>query len=333
MYKRLDKETLTKLSFEYQEHYVLYNSISSAVEDYESSQGGLRAVELWADVLRLEHELPKAPRMDRYIAEVRTQLMSRYDRFYKVVADGKIIYEPERKKEEIERSVVCVLFALGMRLGCYFDDQENPYEPIMERIRKMALQSKDLEMVKTIAKAYYDEEDVEESFGNVAPEEDVLRPHMRVKLPLRLKEIHLRVKPAMQYMSMVLLNESGLKPEFDFKGYISIWADLARNETIMEEMGHFSNVVNTMDKRDPDIPEEVVKNAYNLKLLLNIIGVMIEKGVVNKNATQVAGLFFTDSKDMYFFPRTYMKFGDSHSGFRTKEVYELVCTIIDSHKK
>lgn len=333
MYKRLDKERLTQLSFEYQEHYVLYNSISSAVEDYESSQGGLRAVELWADVLWLERELPKAPRIDRYIAEVRTQLMSRYDRFCREVADGKFIYEAERTKEEIERSVICVLFALGMRLGCYYDDRKNPYEPIMERIRKMALQSKDLEMVKTIAKAYYEEEDVEESYGNVAPEEDVLKPHMRVKLPLRLKEIHLRVKPAMQYVSMVLLKEAGLKPEFDFKGYISIWADLTRNETIMEEMGRYSNVVNTMDKRDPGIPKEVVTNTYNLKLLLNIIGVMVEKGVVDKNATQVAGLFFTDSKDMYFFPRTYKKFGDSHSGFRTKDVYDLVCVIIDSHKK
>ena len=44
----------------------------------------------------------------------------------------------------------------------------------MERIRQMALQCEDLEMVAAITNEYYDGEDYEEELGNFVPEEDVL---------------------------------------------------------------------------------------------------------------------------------------------------------------
>ena len=142
---------------EYSHHYVLYNAISTAVEDYEGSRGGLRAPEVWREVLLLEERLPKAPRPDRFISSERTRLKKDFRRF-QVQVNKKLYWESKenRPDKDVERSVVCVLLAFGMRLASYPDDMPNPYERIMERIRQMALQCEDLEMVAAITNEYYD---------------------------------------------------------------------------------------------------------------------------------------------------------------------------------
>lgn len=128
---------IAKMDTEYSRGYVLYNAISAAVEDYEGSRGGLRAPEVWREVLSLEEKLPKAPRPDRFISSERTRLKNEFRRFLVRGADKKLYYEglENRPNKDVERSVICVLLAFGMRLASYPDDMQNPYEPIMERIR------------------------------------------------------------------------------------------------------------------------------------------------------------------------------------------------------
>ena len=148
---RLTEAEIDTLDAEYSRIYPLYNVISTVVEDYEGSKGGLRAVEVWREVLDLETRLPTAPRPDRFIASERTRLMKKFRRFM-VYYKGELCRESaeDRSDEDVERSLICVLLAFGMRLASYPEGMDNPYEPIMRRIRKMALQCKDLEDRKSV---------------------------------------------------------------------------------------------------------------------------------------------------------------------------------------
>ena len=120
---------IAQMDTEYSTQYVLYNAISAAVEDYEGSRGGLRAPEVWREVLLLEERLPKAHRKDKFIASERTRLMKDFRRFLIRGADKKLYWEgqEDRPNKDVERSVICVLLAFGMRLASYPDNIPNPH--------------------------------------------------------------------------------------------------------------------------------------------------------------------------------------------------------------
>lgn len=321
---------------EYSQTYPLYNVISTVVEDYEGCKGGLRAPEVWREVLDLEKRLPKAPRPDKFIASERTRLMKDLKRI--CVKNGdKYYYETkeDRSQEDVERSVICVLLAFGMRLASYPEGMDNPYEPIMERIRKMALQCKDLEMVAAITNEYYDAEDEEEDMGNFVPEEDVLKPHVKPRLTKELQQIHDRMQPVFRYYSMALVCEGAVHPDVSEKEFYAVWDDLLMNESILLQMKNTtSNIVNSL--HDDDIKEGstdyfVKSDQFNLKLVLNIIGVMMERKVITTNISATRKMFFEDAKDKYFNPRFFKQFGTAESAFPSETMYTLVLAIIDSH--
>lgn len=333
MFRRLSEEEINRLDSEYSHKYVLYNSISSAVEDIESSKGGLRAVEVWQEVLGLEERLPQHFRMDRHIATERTNLMNKYDRFIFMQGDKWCYETPEKRKaEEIERSVMCVLLAFGMRLAQYWDNMVNPYEPIMERIRKMALQCQDKEMVYRLTCAYYDEEEIEEGYGNVAPEEDVLQPHKKQILPIELQPVHKKMSVVFNYFSCALATETKISSEYTPESFANIWNDLLLNENILRELQRTSRIENTLGKRDPEAEDEVKANDYNLKMVLNIIGILISKNVVLTTATNASKMFFDDTKDKYFKEREFMKFGTGDSGIPDEKMYDYICKVIEQHR-
>lgn len=323
----------------YSSEYQLYNVISTVVEDYEGVKGGLRAPEVWREVLEIEKRLAAANRPDRFVALERTRLAKEYKRFCYKGADGKLYLEgkEERSGREVERSVNCVLLALGMRLGSYPEDMRNPYEIIMERIRQMLLQSEDLQLLAKLTNEYYDSEDVEEELGNIVPEEDVLKPHVKPKVKKELVPLYEFLKPIMNYYALVLVNEAGLGYGVTEQTFYDIWNDLLLSEPILRELSiPNKNLENTLaddDLKPEDSDYEVKGNDYNLKLVMALIGVMIEKKIVNNTISGTRKLFFNDNKDRYFSPNKYMQFGSSESGFPTKAMYETVLKIIKDHKK
>ena len=323
---------------EYSLQFPLYNAISTAVEDYEGSRGGLRAPEVWREVLLLEERLPKAPRPDRFISSERTRLKRDFRRFASRKADGKAYYESkeDRPNKEVERSVICVLLAFGMRLASYPDGMPNPYERIMERIRQMALQCEDLEMVAAITNEYYDGEDEEEELGNFVPEEDVLKPHVKPRLTKELQTIHDKMKPVFDYFCAALEGAVVVSDGWGEKGLISIWDDLLMMEPILLALEKTTGIKNTL--HDDELKEEdsdyiVKNNTYNLHLVLNIIGVMMEQGVVTSNISATRKLFFPEqSKDKYFNPNYFKAFGTGDSAFAGVEMYDSIVEIINNHR-
>ena len=334
---RMTEAEIAPMDAEYSREYPLYNAISTAVEDCEGSRGGLRAPEVWREVLLLEERLPKAPRMDRFISLERTRLKKDFRRF-QVQVNKKLYWETQedRSDEDVERSVVCVLLAFGMRLASYPSDIPNPYEPIMERIRQMAMQSKDLDMVWAITNAYYDGEDEEEALGNFVPEEDVLEPHLKPKLPKELQEIHDRMRRVFDYFRTALECEDVVSDHWGNEGFAHIWRDLLRMESILRALVKKTGIKNTL--KDDDIKEGdedyiVKSNDYNLHLVLNIIGVMMEQGVVTSNISATRQLFFAEQgKDKYFNPKYFKLFGTSDSAFATEKMYNDIVKIITKNK-
>lgn len=335
---RMTEKEIDEWDAEYSQRYPLYNAISDAVDDIEGRRGGLRAPEVWREVLKLEERLPKAPRADKFISRERTRLMREFGRFASRKADGKAYYETneDRPNKEVERSVMCVLLAFGMRLASYPDGMDNPYERIMERIREMALQCEDLEMVAAFANEYYDGEDDEEALGNFVPEEDVLKPHIKPRLTKELQHIHDRMSWVFEYFSSTLVMADVISDNWGVEGYGAIWDDLLMMEPILRAMVKTTGIKNTIqdDALQEGNKDYIVKtDAYNLHLVLNIIGVMMEQGVVTSNISTTRKLFFPEqSKDKYFNPVYFKKFGKSDSSFASEEMYNIIVEIINKHK-
>ena len=335
---RMTEQEIAAWDAEYSQKYVLYNAISTAVEDFEGSRGGLRAPEVWREVLLLEQRLPKAPRPDKFISIERTRLMKDFRRFQLKWSDGKTYWEgkEDRTDKEVERSVMCVLLAFGMRLASYPDGMVNPYERIMERIRQMALQCEDLEMVAAFANEYYDGEDEEEGLGNFVPEEDVLKPHVKPRLSKELQAIHNRMLPVFDYFCAALESAELVSDDWGEKGLNAIWADLLMMEPILRSMVKPTGIKNTLqdDAVKEDDRDYIVKtDSYNLHLVLNIIGVMMEQGVVMSNISTMRKLFFAEqSKDKYFNPTKFKAFGTSDSAFACEQIYSSIVEIINKHK-
>jgi hypothetical protein len=333
----MTEKEIAELDAEYSRKYVLYNAISSAVEDYEGSRGGLRAPEVWREVLLLEERLPKAPRPDKFISSERTRLMKDFRRFQ--VQENKQLYwetKEDRPDKEVERSVMCVLLAFGMRLASYPDGMPNPYERIMERIRQMALQCEDLEMVAAFANDYYDGEEEEEELGNFVPEEDVLKPHVKPRLTKELQAIHDRMSWVFEYFSSTLVMADVVSEDWGIEGFGAIWDDLLMMEPILRAMVKTTGIKNTLqdDALQEGNKDYIVKtDTYNLHLVLNIIGVMMEQGVVKSNASSMRKLFFAEqSKDRYFHQTKFKAFGNSDSAFASEEMYNSIVEIINKHK-
>ena len=336
---RMTEAEIAQMDTEYSTQYVLYNAISAAVEDYEGSRGGLRAPEVWREVLLLEERLPKAHRKDKFIASERTRLMKDFRRFMFRAADKKLYWEgqEDRPNKDVERSVICVLLAFGMRLASYPDELECPYDPIMKQIQKMVMLSEDKEVLATIVNEYYDGEDYEEELGNFVPEEDVLKPHIKPRLNKELQAIHDRMQPVFHYFCASLEAAEVVSEAWSEAGLRAIWDDLLMMESFLRAMEKTTNIKNTL--QDDEVKEEdkdyIVKtNDYNLHLVLNIIGVMMEQGVVTSNISATRKLFFAEqAKDKYLNPRYFKQFGKSDSAFASEEMYNVLVEIIHKRKK
>lgn len=332
----MTEQQIYDLHNEYSLQYTLYNAISTAVENYDGVNGGLRAPELWSDVLVLEQRVATAVRPDRFVAVERTRLTARYRQFHSVWSDGTTHYERARTDDEVERSVTCVLLAFGMRLASYPDSMKNPYEPIMNSIRRIAMTCNDLEMLAAIVNDYYDGEDDEEAMGNYVPEEDVLRPHLKPRLDRKMQLLQDKMKNVTDYFSSSLAFSNVLGEDWSEDAFYGIWSDLLMNEQILHAMAKQTGIKNTLhdDEMKDDDPQCFVKtNKYNLHLVLNLIGVMIDQKVILSSVSHIRQIFFKEqSKDKYLSKKYFIQFGTSDSAFATEEMYQTVLKIIENRK-
>ena len=331
-FARIGEQRANKLSKEYSNKYQTYNCISSVLDSIETQKGGLYPVEVWSEVLRLEDELKTAPRRDKFIAEQRTRLENK---FRKIVINqaGEFI---DRTKEDAMRSVMCVLLALAMHLLACPDDKPNPHTLLIKRIYKMVLEY-DPELTMAIAEAYNSGEDEEETAGFLVLPHDPLEDEEKPQIPAELQTLKKRTEEIFDFYASTLANTPGyLSSNYTQDDFYIIWDDLANEETIIRHMQETSSRIKITLK--DDLPQNLQKetacqNDYNLKLVLNIIGLMRESGIVIKTTEQLNSMFFTDIKTKYFKLNEIEKVGTADSGIKDEAMLGLIRQIIKRHTK
>ena len=322
-FARIGEQRANKLSKEYSNKYQTYNCISSILDSIETQKGGLYPVEVWSEVLRLEDELKTAPRRDKFIAEQRTRLENK---FRKIVINkaGESI---DRTKEEAEQSVMCVLLALAMHLLACPDDKPNPHTLLIRRIYKMVLEY-DPELTIAIAEAYNSGEDEEEAAGFLVPLHDPLRDDdEKTQMPPELQAMKERTEAIFDFYSNTLAYTPGcLSSNYTQDDFFDIWDDLANEETIIRHMQETSSRIKTTLKDDLQEKETASQNDYNLKRVLNIIGLL------TKTTEQLNSMFFTDVKTKYFKLNEIEKVGTADSGIKDEAMLGLIRQIIKHTK-
>ena len=328
-FARIGEQRANKLSKEYSNKYQTYNCISSVLDSIETQKGGLYPVEVWSEVLRLEDELKTAPRRDKFIAEQRTRLENK---FRKIVINqaGESI---DRTKEDAVRSVMCVLLALAMHLLACPDDKPNPHTLLIKRIYKMVLEY-DPELTMAIAEAYNSGEDEEETAGFLVLPHDPLKDDEKPQIPTELQPLKERIEEIFDFYSNTLANTPGcLSSNITKYEFYDIWDDLAKEITIIKQMQETSSRIKITLKDDLPEKETASQSGYNLKLVLNIIGLMRESGIVIKTTEQLNSMFFTDVKTKYFKLKEIEKIGNSDSGIKDEAMLGLIRQIIKRHTK
>ncbi len=328
-FARIEEQRANKLSKEYSQKYQTYNCIYSAIDTIESQRGGLYSVEVWSEVLRLEDELKTAPRRDIFIADQRTRLENKYRKII-INRKGESI---DRTKEDAERSVMCVLLALAMHLLACPDDKPNPHELLIKRIYKMVLEY-DPEMTITIADAYNSGEDEEEAAGFMVPPHDPLEDEEKSQIPPELQALKDRTEEIFDFYASTLADTPGcLRKNYTSNDFYGIWDALAKEETIIKQMQERSPKIKITLKDNLPNKETASKDDYNLKLVLNVIGLMREAGIVIKTTEELNSLFFTDTKTKYFKLNEIEKAGTADSGIKDEAMLKLIRQIIKQHTK
>ena len=328
-FARIGEQRANKLSKEYSNKYQTYNCISSVLDSIESQKGGLYPVEVWSEVLRLEDELKTAPRRDKFIAEQRTRLENKYRKIVINQAGASI----DRTKEDAERSVMCVLLALAMHLQAYPDDKPNPHTSLIRRIYKMVLEYSP-ELTMAIAEAYNRGEDEEEEAGYFVPPHDPLKVDEEPHISPELQPLKERTEEIFDFYASTLANSPGcLCSKYTKDEFYAIWDDLANDVTIIRHMQETSSRMKITLKDDLQQKETASQNDYNLKLVLNMIGLMREPGIVTKTTEQLNDIFFKDVKTKYFKPKEIVKVGTANSGIKDEAMLEVIRQIIKRHTK
>jgi len=328
-FARIGEQRANKLSKEYSQKYPTYNCISTVIESIESQRDGLYSVEVWSEVLRLEDELKTAPRRDKFIAEQRTRLENKYRKIV-INQKGESI---DRTKEDAERSVMCVLLALAMHLLACPDDKPNPHDLLIRRIYRMVLEY-DPDMTIAIAEAYNRGEDEEEALGFMVPPHDPLEDKEPTKMPPELQAAKEHTEEIFDFYASTLSATPGcLHNNYTDKEFYKIWDDLAKEITIIKQMQKRSSRIRITLKDDLPNKEAAIKDDYNLKLVLNIIGLMQEAGIVTKSTDELNSLFFTDTKTKYFKLNEIEKAGTADSGIEDDAMLKLIRQIIKRNTK
>ena len=164
----------------------------------------------------------------------------------------------------------------------------------------------------------------------------MLKPHVKPRLSKELQEIHDRIKPVFSYFSNALEFAEVVSDSWGEEGFRAIWNELLMMEPVLLAMAKTTGIKNTLvdeDLKEGDLDYIVKSDNYNLHLVLNIIGVMMEQGVVRSNISSMRKLFFKEqSKDKYFNPKHFKQFGTSDSAFASEAMYNSLVEIINQNK-
>ena len=270
-------------------------NVVDALTKLETKQGGLTPEEIWSHAVNLIESLKHAPRPEITVKRLFTYITSSLKEQY-----------PHKNMQENEHTAHCILFCASYIL-CANEEEPDPNQEIIDNICEELAQMPDIvPLFKYVEKM----EDYQEAKGHAVEPRNVLaKPHVETPEEARLRIMGL----LMQDVITPIVNADYVQPTYK-KEFTDIWEDILADATLLELMR-----------------KETFGKTYNLKLVLNILGVMTYNGrVITASNNKLDKMLFPNGPTHYKFFTTETE--GSFSAFNSDTEQSLVKSIIARHK-
>lgn len=325
--KRLSHETILKNREKYYDD-PLYVTLSDAIDEVETKIGGLTPEEVWTEVIRIKDELVKTKRPEKTIQNIRTELETDYQFF--MDDDSNVIEQRLPLAGEWTCIVVltCVMFYL-----CTSKEVPELNMKIALKIRKLIWDHPAYVMLRRLQRPA---EKSEEDDNNPVPDEDRLHPLISTHESPELTAMRKNLMPVISFFANTLMKGNAVTAVYQVKvegqsKHTLIWFAYLRNEALLRALSVDELEKNTLKASQNKYFKNAVEGQYNLKLILNIIGVMKEEGVIDMSNENISRLFFTSLRTSYLSKDKLKKYGTKHSAL-TQELHNNVVAIIRKYK-
>lgn len=271
-------------------------NVADALTKYETQQGGLTPEEIWEYAVKLLESLKHVSRPEITVKRMFTFITSSLkERF------------PDRNTQQIEHTAYCILFC-AVYILCANEEEPDPNQEIIENICEMLSQMPDIVPLFEYVERMEDEQ---EAKGHTVKPRNVLsKPH--VETP---EEAALRIMELLkQDIITPIVNANYVQPSYR-KEFENIWEDILADDTLL-----------------PLMRKEEFGKTYNLKLVLNVLGMMVfNRSVLNVAKSKLAKELFPDgpTRDKYFTTET----DGTFSAFNSGGEQSVVKSIIAKRKK
>lgn len=275
----------------------LFVSLCDAIDEVETRMNGLTPEEVWSEVLRIKDELVSTKYPDKTIQRIRTDLERDYQ-YFSVGADKEI--EMRLPIAAVWSSIVvltCVMFFL-----CTASPLPEKNKKIALKIRKLIWDHPVYTMLRRLQRP---EEKVLEDDHNPVPNEDRLHPLVIEQESPELEAMRKTFTPVVRFFMQTLLSSTAVKSEFKVKTeehskFWYMWMTLLRNEGVLRELSVKTLNIDGFKTNGNQYYQAATTTHYNLKFVLNIIGIMKAEKVIEMSNENLSNLFFTKMRASYF---------------------------------
>ena len=271
-------------------------NVVDAITKFETEKGGLTPEEIWEHAKNMIDSLKNVQRPDITVK-----------RLYSYLVDELGKQLPRKSKEQNEHTAYCVLFCAAYIL-CANDENPDPNQDIIDNICEYLSEMPDIALLyKYVEKM----EDEQEAKGYIVEPRNVMaKPHVETATEAAQRIFKMLKKDIID----PIVTKKYVQPSYNAE-FEQIWKDFLANEELLELMR-----------------EEEFGANYNLKLVLNILGLMdYKRSVLSVSINKLNSTLFPDNNGhpKYFTIETNVNF----SAFKSDRQQDIVKAIIEKHKK
>lgn len=270
-------------------------NVVDAITKLETQNGGLTPEEIWEHAVGLLESLKHVSRPEITVKRMFTYITSRLKEQF-----------PQRDERQIEHTAYCILFC-AVYILCANEEEPDPNQEIIENICEMLSQMPDIvPLFKYVEKM----EDEQQAKGHIVKPRNVLsKPHVETQ-----EEAAHRIMGLLKQDIITPIVNAGYVQQPYRKEFEIIWEDILTDDTLLELMR-----------------KEEFGKSYNLKLVLNVLGMMVfNRNVLNVAKSKLAKELFPKgtTHDKYFTLDT----DGTYSAFKSSGEQSKVKSIIANHK-
>lgn len=271
-------------------------NVADALTKLETQQGGMTPEEIWDYAIELIESLKHVSRPEITVKRMFTYITNCLKEQF-----------PKSDEQQIEHTAYCILFC-AVYILCANEEKPDPNQEIIENICEMLSQMPDIVPLFEYVERMEDEQ--EAKGYTVKPRNALSKPHVETQ-----KEAAYRIMGLLkQDIITPIVNAGYVQPSYK-KEFENIWEDILADDTLL-----------------PLMRKEEFGKRYNLKLVLNVLGMMVfNRSVLNVAKSKLAKELFPDgpTRDKYFTTDTDGTFSAFNSGIEQS----VVKSIIAKHKK